>query len=648
MSAAKASLCRRRYDELSSQFSSKIGESARKYGYSMESVDCCMKRLLKIAETRDPTPHDLTISAGLRNLSKEHLERFFHVFRELVQSAQETQPQHQDGCESPRDIQSDDMHFVPNSPPFIPDSPPYHHLLDDRRSLSPPPVAEMNQVSIDDDDGCASDVSSVASVALEDYSSSSNAENTEADQYEVERILSRTMNQDGNYTYHVKWVGYEINCEADSYVDEKDMNCPDLIKEFEQLERLRRKQQAKKLREKAELAKQRRLEAEARGKRLFCEVVDMCSSESSSDNEHCQMRYFKGSGKAATNKPETAVHDLPSSSEAEERKKETDYKRDSPAHVSKKHSFDAHRKSHKRIIISSSSSEDEEVSATKEITSRKAEPIHSKKKELSEVTSAKENTNRKEESLHSRKKEVSEVTAAKEITSRKAELVHSRKESSEITTTKQSTSRKAEQAHIRKKESSEVTTTKESISRKAEQAHIRKKETSENRQKRKDKVNFAAVNRLEPACSNINKEKEKYMYATEIQAQSGNQYDSTVIVKKEEPDHMEPEMSNVEPMTGDDDSDGGFRYVRRESDGFKKGYKAVKVSVVTEHPVTAETVGIVVFVQPDGEEFAQYIPMREIYENAPMMLRQYFIAANTSNQKELALSLILKKSSKIM
>ncbi|VDK61788.1 unnamed protein product, partial [Cylicostephanus goldi] len=142
---------------------------------------------------------------------------------------QEPQPRHQDGCESPRDIQPDEIFipdsppFVPKSPPFVPNSPPYHHFLDDRPPPSPAPVAEMNQVSIDDDNGCASDVSSVASVLLEEYSSSSDAENIENDQYEVERILSREMTHDGHYLYHVKWVGYEINCEPDSYVDEKDM-----------------------------------------------------------------------------------------------------------------------------------------------------------------------------------------------------------------------------------------------------------------------------------------------------------------------------------------------------------------------------------------------------------------------------------------
>ncbi|EYC24821.1 hypothetical protein Y032_0013g2121 [Ancylostoma ceylanicum] len=110
MISSKGNLCRRKYDELSNQFSVEVEELVRKYGYTMslcdsqprnssivvrttmldaclqERVDCCMKRLLKIAESRDPTPNDLKVSAALGPMSKEHLERFFHIFRTLTQS----------------------------------------------------------------------------------------------------------------------------------------------------------------------------------------------------------------------------------------------------------------------------------------------------------------------------------------------------------------------------------------------------------------------------------------------------------------------------------------------------------------------------------------------------------------------------------
>lgn len=96
----------------------------------------------------------------------------------------------------------------------------------------------------------------------------------------------------------------------------------------------------------------------------------------------------------------------------------------------------------------------------------------------------------------------------------------------------------------------------------------------------------------------------------------------------------------------DEDIWGGFKFVRRETDGFKKGYKAVRVSVVTEHPVAREVVGVVVFRRADGTEFAQYIPLREIHENAPMELRQYFLRVNSLNDKNIMLSLLLHTTKK--
>ncbi|VDM77454.1 unnamed protein product [Strongylus vulgaris] len=89
-------------------------------------------------------------------------------------------------------------------------------------------------------------------------------------------------------------------------------------------------------------------------------------------------------------------------------------------------------------------------------------------------------------------------------------------------------------------------------------------------------------------------------------------------IKKETSDSMSVNGKSEGSMIGkDEDPWSGFKYVRRECDGFQKGYKVVKVSVVTKHPITNDIVGIVVFAHPDGEEFAQYIPLREIHENAP-------------------------------
>ncbi|PIO72255.1 hypothetical protein TELCIR_05819 [Teladorsagia circumcincta] len=100
--------------------------------------------------------------------------------------------------------------------------------------------------------------------------------------------------------------------------------------------------------------------------------------------------------------------------------------------------------------------------------------------------------------------------------------------------------------------------------------------------------------------------------------------------------------------SGNIDPDDAFKYVMRESDGFRKGYKAVKVSVVCKHPITRKLVAVVVFVDPsDGHEFAQYIPLRETHANAPTELRQYFVAASgCTDPKKLVLHLLLQLPNK--
>uniref|UniRef100_A0A0K0D0R4 Chromo domain-containing protein n=1 Tax=Angiostrongylus cantonensis TaxID=6313 RepID=A0A0K0D0R4_ANGCA len=86
---------------------------------------------------------------------------------------------------------------------------------------------------------------------------------------------------------------------------------------------------------------------------------------------------------------------------------------------------------------------------------------------------------------------------------------------------------------------------------------------------------------------------------------------------------LDPE-NIVEEQHMRDDPYSDFKYVSRESDGFRKGYKTVKVNVLTEHPTTGEVVGVVVFSYPrDGKEFAQYIPLREIHDNAPTVCFAY-------------------------
>ncbi|KAJ1351660.1 hypothetical protein KIN20_007772 [Parelaphostrongylus tenuis] len=103
--------------------------------------------------------------------------------------------------------------------------------------------------------------------------------------------------------------------------------------------------------------------------------------------------------------------------------------------------------------------------------------------------------------------------------------------------------------------------------------------------------------------------------------------------------------TNFCPSNGEgDDTHYGFRYVSGKSDGFVRGYKAVKVSLVMKHPITGKVVGVVIFVRPDGSVIGQYIPLREIHNNAPKELYDYFCAAKGSDRKGIALSLVWRRS----
>ncbi|KAJ1372816.1 hypothetical protein KIN20_035090 [Parelaphostrongylus tenuis] len=97
----------------------------------------------------------------------------------------------------------------------------------------------------------------------------------------------------------------------------------------------------------------------------------------------------------------------------------------------------------------------------------------------------------------------------------------------------------------------------------------------------------------------------------------------------------------------EDDPWSLFEFVSRESDGFKRGYKFVEINAVIEHPVTGRVLGLVVFEHPrDGKQFAQYIPLREVHDNAPMELYEYFYHVKGENQFEIALTLVLRKTRK--
>ncbi|VDO58791.1 unnamed protein product [Haemonchus placei] len=449
MAASRRNLCRRKYDELSDQFFAEIDETCQKHRYTKDDVDRSMKRLLKIAEFRDPTPNDVSMSTSLGNITKEHLENFFVVFRDLVD-----RPVEDVAINGETDTMSQ-----PSS-----DS--------DSDSLKIEDVLPSPSESSDSENSC---------VNLDDVSS-----DTEEEQFEVERIISRTVscftfrvyfliygirlylvpmpslvgdgvgddlsfvNAEGKFVYHIKWKGYETSSDPENFVDEENMHCPELIEEFERLEKLKKKQRAKRLEEQAIIARKRKLEAERRAKAAPSPELPNIKHRSRS--------------------PPAMKNAVPPRSPNRQRKK-------------KKHKASSSLK--KRINWTSTSSEDDEVGTNGE---------------REQFVNDSSNENIKEES----------------------------------------------------------------------------NETS---------------------------------------------------------DTIDPELA--------------FKYIMRETDGFRKGYKAVKVSVVCEHPITKKLVAVVVFTDPsDDHQFAQYIPFREAVLNAPQELRDYFTAADNADPKNLALSLVLQYPNK--
>uniref|UniRef100_A0A7I4YL59 Chromo domain-containing protein n=1 Tax=Haemonchus contortus TaxID=6289 RepID=A0A7I4YL59_HAECO len=452
MAASRRNLCRRKYDELSDQFFAEIDEICQKHRYTKDDIDRSMKRLLKIAEFRDPTPNDVSMSTSLGNITKEHLESFLVVFRDLVERPVE---------DATVNGETDTM-SQPSS-----DS--------DSDGLKIEDVLPSPSESSDSEHSC---------VNLDEVSS-----DTEEEQYEVERIISRTVNAEGKYVYHIKWKGYETSSDPENFVDEENMHCPELIEEFERLEKLKKKQRAKRLEEQAILARKRKLEAERRAKAAFslksrsssdeehrrksCKEINLCSSTSSSEEEDKQLSPELPNIKHRSRSPPAIKNAVPSRSPNRQRKK-------------KKHKSSSSLK--KRINWSSTSSEDDEVGT--------------------------------------------------------------------------------------------------------------------------------------------NGEKEQFV----------NDFPSENI--KEESNGTTVSEDTIDP-------EAAFKYIMRETDGFRKGYKAVKVSVVCEHPITKKLVAVVVFTDPlDDHEFAQYIPFRETVLNAPQELRDYFTAADNADPKNLALSLVLQYPNK--
>ncbi|XGW30477.1 hypothetical protein V3C99_009448 [Haemonchus contortus] len=331
MAASRRNLCRRKYDELSDQFFAEIDEICQKYRYTKDDVNRSMKRLLKIAEFRDPTPNDVSMSTSLGNLTKEHLENFLVVFRDLVERPVE---------EVAMNGETDTMSQLSSD--------------SDSDGLKIEDVLPSPSESSGSEQSC---------VNLDEVSS-----DTEEEQYEVERIISRTVNAEGKFVYHIKWKGYETSSDPENFVDEENMHCPELIEEFERLEKLKKKQRAKRLEEQAILARKRKLEAERRAKAAFslksrrsssdeehrrksCKEINLCSSTSASEEEDKQLSPELPNIKHRSRSPPAIKNAVPSRSPNRQRKK-------------KKHKASSSLK--KRINWSSTSSEDDEVGTNEE------------------------------------------------------------------------------------------------------------------------------------------------------------------------------------------------------------------------------------------------------------------------------------------
>ncbi|KAL6738833.1 hypothetical protein Aduo_012337 [Ancylostoma duodenale] len=564
---SRGNLCRRKYDELSNQFSAEVSELVQKYGYTMESVDCCMKRLLKIAESRDPTPNDLKVSAALGPMSKGHLERFFQIFRNLTQSQEQEQAQEKTNSFSEETQRNRRGRVSPPSPPYS-------------GSNRQPQSEDDSSSSVED-----------LLIEVDEPKNSPEQQPIGEEQYEVERIISRTVNADGSYLYHVKWVGYETSSDAENFVEEKDMMCPDLIREFEDLERLKKKQRAKRLEQQAELARRKKLEAEQRERSVkhffaskfsqdsanghdfdsnICEVIDMCSSGSSSSEEgfgaQPSRHFWNNSGKHGSRVEECGSLNRTS------------------GHLSDETGSTRCKKSRSEAYRSEPSANQQRTRKNKTMKERNL------KRNVLTFSDSDE-----------------EVEDQRKTSRAKGRRLKHRSERNE--TLKRKNQNEADKEDARLPNSG---------------ANLHEKPST----------STSSVN----LCSTESEtDYPKRRVSSPVPMEEGT---DRTIVKNEE---------TVERPVVDEDDDpyGGFMYVRRESDGFRKGYKVVKVSVVTEHPVTGRVVGVVVFSHPDGEEFAQYIPLKEIHLNAPTELRQYFLTANGNDQKSLTLSLILQKPNKV-
>ncbi|KAK6051148.1 chromo' (CHRromatin Organization MOdifier) domain protein [Cooperia oncophora] len=307
-----------------------------------EDVDRSMKRLLKIAEFRDPTPNDVSTSTALANITKEHLENFFVIFRNLAErplrdATMSDEADILNDPSAPSDNRAMEEAFLPSS---------------DSECSSDPENQEVDEVL---PSPLGSDVSSDI---LDEISSE-----TEEEQFEVERIISRTVNAEGKYVYHIKWVGYETSSDPENFVDEDDMHCPELIEKFERMERLKKKQRAKKLEEQAMLARKRKIAAEQRAREAFaatsrrsstdeearkksCKEINLCSSTSASEEEDNENRSKLPCVKRRAGS--SSDHNRPSSRTTDRSSKK------------KKIKHKASVKLQKRIESLSSSSEDEE------------------------------------------------------------------------------------------------------------------------------------------------------------------------------------------------------------------------------------------------------------------------------------------------
>uniref|UniRef100_A0A1I7X744 Chromo domain-containing protein n=1 Tax=Heterorhabditis bacteriophora TaxID=37862 RepID=A0A1I7X744_HETBA len=204
-----------KFNELKLILMGKINPFCEKYGYDPKAVCSAVRRLLKIADQRDPTSNDHSRVSEQFGVQRSHLKKAFTIYKELrAETYQKAKLGEQ------QDEKKDNLSVV----------------------------------TLNSDSGCS---------LLSEVNNGQDEDNDEDEQSEYE--VAEVDGIRGGYRYHVIWKGYENGGEdwsdSENWVHEDDMNCQALIDEFNERERLHKIERKKKLAEQAErLREKKRLE----------------------------------------------------------------------------------------------------------------------------------------------------------------------------------------------------------------------------------------------------------------------------------------------------------------------------------------------------------------------------------------------------